>query len=379
MTFKSILGQKNQIDYLKQSVEKGVIPHAQLFVGKEGSGALPLAVAYAQYILCRFSASPKACAIKCEKLQHPDLHFAFPVSTTKSVKSHPTSSLFLKEWRLFYASQPYGNLFNWFEYIGIENKQGLIGVDQAKEIVKTLQLKSYEGGFKIMIIWMAEKMNIAASNKLLKLIEEPPDKTVFILVVEDEGQVISTIKSRCQALHFPALSQFTIANALIEREKADKNEALKIAFQAAGSYNKALYLLHQHTDYTVFENWIINWVRSAFMAKTKLSAIQNLIEYSETIAIAGRETQKQFLQYCLQFFRQALLLNYGVPELVIMQIKNPNFRFSKFAPFVHGNNVIAIEKELSEAQYHIERNGNAKIILLDLSIKLTRLLHIKEK
>ena len=379
MTFEEIIGQEHIKDHLKKSVTNGRIPHAQLFIGKEGVGGLPMAIAYAQHILCSFSDNPEACRIKCSKLQHPDLHFAFPVTTTDSVKSHPMSHLFMEEWRSFLAKNSYGSLFNWLQHIGVENKQGQIGVDEAQEIAKKLQLKSYEGGFKIMIVWMAEKMNIAASNKLLKLIEEPPSKTIFLLVSQDEDQIINTIKSRCQALHFPSLSENTIVDALVKKEGAEKNEAQKIAYQSEGNYNKAFHIFHNDSNDAVYEQWFITWVRSAFKAKGNASIIKDLIVWSETIAKSGRETQKQFLQYCLQFFRQALLLNYGALELVFIETKTSNFNLAKFAPFVHSGNILTIEKEVGNAQYHIERNGNAKIILLDLSIKLTRLLHTKEE
>ncbi len=196
MLFNQIIGQEHIKEHLQTSAKNGRIPHAQLFIGKEGSGTLPMAIAYAQFLLSEFSNDAEASLIKAIKLQHPDLHFAFPVTTNDSVKKHPTSNLFLEDWRQFLKESPYGSLFNWLQFIGVENKQGNIGVDEALDIVKKLQLKSYEGGFKVMIIWMAEKMNIAASNKLLKLIEEPPEKTVFILVTESEEQIINTIKSR---------------------------------------------------------------------------------------------------------------------------------------------------------------------------------------
>lgn len=379
MLFNQILGQENIKKHLQVSAENGRIPHAQLFVGREGSGTLPMAIAYAQFLLCNFSDNPEVCSIKCNKLQHPDLHFAFPVTTNDRVKKHPVSDLFLEDWRNFIAEQPYGNLFDWLQNIGVENKQGLIGVDEAEDIVKKLQLKSYEGGFKVMIIWMAEKMNTAAANKLLKLIEEPPNQTVFLLVTEDEGQIINTIKSRCQAIHFPALSEEVIQQALIDQHQVTPAEATKIATQAEGSYNKAIHILHHDSNDLLFEEWFITWIRAAFKAKGNAAVIQQLIEWSNTIASSGRETQKQFLQYCLQFFRQALLLNYNAPDLVFLETKSPKFDLKNFAPFVHSENILAIQKEVSDALYHVERNGNAKIILLDLSIKLTRLLHTKEK
>ena len=378
MLFNQIIGQEHIKNHLQTSAKNGRIPHAQLFVGKEGSGTLPVAIAYAQFLLSHFSDNPTASELKVAKLQHPDLHFAFPVTTNDSVKKHPVSNLFLNEWRDFVSNQPYGGLFNWLQSIGVENKQGMIGVDEAIEVVKKLQLKSYEGGFKVMIIWMAEKMNIAASNKLLKLIEEPPAKTIFLLITENEDQIITTIRSRCQALHFPVLSEQDIANELLLREKCSESDALKIATQAEGNYNKAVHLLHQDANDLIFEQWFIAWIRTAFKAKGNAAVIQELVVWSETIAKTGRETQKQFLDYCLQFFRQALLLNYKSPELVFLETQTPKFNLQNFAPFVHSENILAIEKELNDALYHIERNGNPKIILLDLSMKLTRFLHKKE-
>ena len=378
MLFNQIIGQEHIKNHLQTSAKNGRIPHAQLFVGKEGSGTLPVAIAYAQFLLSHFSDNPTASELKVAKLQHPDLHFAFPVTTNDSVKKHPVSNLFLNEWRDFVSNQPYGGLFNWLQSIGVENKQGMIGVDEALEVVKKLQLKSYEGGFKVMIIWMAEKMNIAASNKLLKLIEEPPAKTIFLLITENEDQIITTIRSRCQALHFPVLSEQDIANELLIKEKCSESDALKIATQAEGNYNKAVHLLHQDANDLIFEQWFIAWIRTAFKAKGNAAVIQELVVWSETIAKTGRETQKQFLDYCLQFFRQALLLNYKSPELVFLETQTPKFNLQNFAPFVHSENILAIEKELNDALYHIERNGNPKIILLDLSMKLTRFLHKKE-
>lgn len=378
MNFTEVLGLEHLKNHLIKSTDNGRVSHAQLFVGKEGSGTLPMAIAYAQYVLCSTSNDAESCSLKCSKLMHPDLHFAFPVATNDKIKSHPVSNLFLEEWRRFISLNPYGNLFEWLQSIGIENKQGQIGVNEAEEIVKALKLKSYEGGYKIMIIWMAEKMHVSAANKLLKLLEEPPEKTVFILVAENEDHIISTIKSRCQLLQFPLLSEADITKGLIEREGTDLPIAEQIANQADGNYNKALHLLHNDNSDEQFEKWFIAWIRAAFKAKGNASVIQLLIDWSETIAKTGRETQKRFLNYCLQFFRQALLLNYKADSLVFLEPKTVGFQLENFAPFVHSNNILDINKELNEAIYHIERNGNAKIILLDLSIKLTRLLHIKE-
>lgn len=382
MLFTEILGQEHIKSHLTKSASSARIPHAQLFIGPEGSGTLPMAIAYAQYILCANTDGENtngndACNLKFRNLSHPDLHFVFPVSSNSEVKSHPVSANFLKSWREFVEETPYGSLFDWYKKIDIQNKQGQIGVDEALEIVKSLSLKAYEGGYKVMIIWMADKMNTATANKLLKLLEEPPEKTVFILIAESLDDILQTILSRCQVLNFGPLGEKAIIDALVSREKIETRAAQKIAHQAQGNYNKALHLLHKTDDNQPFEEWFVMWVRAAFRAKGNAAAIQDLIAWSEAIAGIGREAQKQFLNFCIDMFRQALLLNYNAKELVFMEPTVEKFKLENFAPFVNGNNINEIFKELSDALYHIERNGNAKIILTDLSIKLTRLIHKK--
>ena len=382
MQFSQILGQDYIKSHLTKSATSGRIPHAQLFVGPEGSGTLAMAIAYAQYILCNNvgnenSGENEACNLKFEHNSHPDLHFIYPTVTTEDVKTKPKSLDFITDWRQFITENPYGGLFDWYQLLGVANKQGEIRVEDATEILKALALKSYEGGYKVMIIWMADKMNISASNKLLKLLEEPSDKTLFILISENEEDIIQTIRSRCQVLHFNALPEKVIAEALVSRENMDQKTAVKLAHQAQGNYNKALHLLHQDSEELPFEEWFVLWVRAAFRAKGNAAAIQDLILWSEQIAGLGRETQKKFLQFCIDMFRQALLLNYETPSLVYIEPKVEKFKLENFAPFVNGNNINDIFKELSDAVYHIERNGNAKIILTDLSIKLTRLIHKK--
>ena len=368
----NILGYDTIKNYLKASVEAGRIPHAQLFVAGEGQGGLLMAIAYATLILSHDNPKAKK---QCAQLAHPDLHFAFPTATNNKVKKDPISSLLMDEWRTFVKEQPYGSLFDWFVFLDIDKKQANIGVNEAKEITNKLALKSFEGGYKIMIIWMAEKMNPEASNKLLKLLEEPADKTVFLLVVEDENALLDTIKSRCQILRFPPLSEKAIKEALIARGLADA-EATKIALRAQGNFNKALQLMdNKESEEATFERWFIAWVRTAYRARGNKASIQGLLQWSDEINTVGYETQKQFLQYCAEVFRQALLLNYKANSLVYMQFADPTFQLAKFAPFIHGNNIEAIHNLLEEAQLHVERNGSGKIIFTDLAIKLTRLLH----
>jgi len=380
MLFSEILGQEPIKSHLTKSALQGRIPHAQLFIGPEGSGTLQMAIAYAQFIVCTNSDSEntggnEACNLKFNHLSHPDLHFVYPTVSTEDVKTKPKSIDFIEDWRRFITESPYGGLFDWYQQLGVKNKQGEIRVEDAHEIVKSLSLKSHEGGYKVMIIWMADKMNIAASNKLLKLLEEPTDKTVFILISENEEDIVQTIRSRCQVLHFNGLPEKTISEALLFHENTDEKTANKIAHQSQGNYNRALQLLHNDEDELPFEEWFVEWVRAAFRAKGNAAAIQDLIRWSEQIASLGREAQKKFLNYCIDMFRQGLLLNYQTEKLVYFEPSVEKFRLENFAPFVTGNNITEIFTSLSDAIYHIERNGNAKIILTDLSIKLTRLIH----
>ena len=382
MDFNDIIGHNHLKAYFKKTIENGRVPHAQLFVGHTGSGLLPMAIAYSRALLCSEydPSSPQyaACASKVNKLMHPDLHFVFPVNTTSAVKKHAVSSQFLEEWREFVKSNPYGSLFEWLQLLGIENKQGTINVDEAADMMKKLALKSYEGGFKIMIIWMAEKMNISCSNKILKIVEEPPAKTVLLLLTENEESLLTTIHSRCQKLHFPMLSEEDIAAKLTDFQNIDNKLAKRIAHRSAGDYNKALHILEHNADDLEFENWFVSWVRMAFRAKGNKSTVSELLKWSEKLAGQGRETQKKFLSFCIEVFRQALLKNYSADSLLYFEAENPSFDITKFAPFVHQNNIFDIMKALEEAIYHIERNGNAKIIFSDLSIQLTRFIHKKE-
>ena len=382
MQFSQILGQEYIKNYLIKSALLGRIPHAQLFIGPEGCGVLPMAIAYAQFILCHNLGNENnggndSCNLKFKSLTHPDLNFVFPNVTNEDVKSKPKSAIFIEDWREFILENPYGSLFDWYKHLGVQNKQGEIRVEDAQDILKLMALKSFEGGYKIMIIWMADKMNVAAANKLLKQLEEPTDKTLFILVSENEEDIIQTIRSRCQVVRFNALPENLITEALISRENLDTNMAAKIAHLSQGNYNKALRLLHEDSEDLPFEKWFVDWIRAAFRAKGNATAILDLISWSEEIASLGREAQKKFLSYCIDMFRQAMLLNYQTNKLVYLEPTVEKFKLENFAPFVNGNNINAIFSELCDAIYHIERNGNAKIILTDLSIKLTRLIHKK--
>ncbi len=375
MRFDNIIGHYKLREQLQQDISHGRIPHAQLFVGTEGSGALPLAIAYAHRLIA--STSKTSDDQHIDPLAHPDIHYVFPVAANDKIKKHPISSLFLEDWRSFVNAQPYGNLFDWYQEINIENKQGQIGVDEAQDIIKSLALKSFEGGYKIIIVWMAEKMNAAASNKLLKMIEEPPAQTVFLLIAEDEGQILDTIRSRCQYIRVPQLTQSEMVNALVGRFEIDNSVAQSIAVRAQGNFNKATDLVYRDSEEQLFDTWFVQWVRSAFMVKQNKSAVNDLMLWSFEVSKTGRETQKRFIQYCLHIFRQALLKNYGMNSMVIDPLTTDGFGFDQFAAFIHESNIIPIREALEEAFIHVSRNGNSKLIWTDLSLVLTRLFHKK--
>ena len=371
MTFEAIIGQSFLTTHLKQGIDSGRIPHAQLYVGKQGVGGLPMAIAYADYLMKHQEGGVN----NMNPLTHPNIHFVYPVTTSDKVKSKPISSNYLTEWRSFIETNPYGSINDWYDIVGVGNKQGAIGVEEANDVVSKMSLKAFNGGYKVAIIWMAEKMSSLCSNKLLKLIEEPADKTVIILVTEDEEQLINTIRSRCQTVHLNLLSEDTIKNTLITAHNTEAVLAQNIAHQSEGSYRRALDILSQEPKDQQFETWFIAWVRTAFQAKKNKQSINNLMAWSDEISKAGREIQKQFLDYSLRFFRQALLYNYGAKELVFINLNDKSFKIQNFAPFIDASNILEISKEIELANYHIERNANAKIVLTDLSIKLTRLLH----
>lgn len=370
MTFENIIGQKNLVAHLARNVEARRTPHAQLFVGKNGYGNLALAMAYAQHLVAFESPSKE----KVQALNHPDINFYYPI--VKKGSGTTTSKDYLSEWRAFLEGSSYGNLNDWYAHIDAGNKQGAIGVDEAHDIIKTLSLKAYSGGHKVLIIWHADKMNSACANKLLKWIEEPNKNTSILLLTASENSLLNTIQSRCQAVHVMPLSAKDIYEALVEKG-VDPPKAKQISEASDGDYGKALALSDEDKNSLVFEQLFIVWVRTAFKAKTDKKSINQLMAWSERVAKLGRELEKQFLHYSLNAFRQAMLLNYGASEVVSLKIRDASFSFEKFSLFIGPANIESISREIEDAIYHIERNGNGKIILTDLSIKLTRLLHKK--
>ena len=376
MLFRDIVGQEDIKEELFRGHKKGRIPHCQLFYGPKGCGSLPLAIAYARMVLCGEEAfSNQACNLRVSELKHPDLHFIFPVANNQEIKTKAISANFLPQWRSFLHSNSYASLYDWFLSIGIENKQGKIGKDEVFDLVKKMSLKSYEGGWKVAIIWMAERMNLIATNKLLKLIEEPPEKTLFLFVSEDIRSLADTLISRCQKIELKPLSLKKMSKALVQKGYS-KEEASSASVKSTGNFNEALKIVSNKEDEKMFEEWFLSWVRSAFAVRKNKEAVLDLVAWSKNISKAGRETQKSFLSYSLDLFRQSLLKNYFLDELTTYS-PSTDFNFVRFSNFISGNNIDEISVELETAYNNIQSNGNSNMIFMDLSLKLTRLLHKK--
>ena len=372
MRFDQIYGHESQIKALRESISLGRVPHAQLFTGPEGVGMLAIAIAFMRAVFCQEpNADKSSCDLKFDRLTHPDLHFIFPVAANTKVKTKPTSDHFLQDWRLFVENNRFGTLFDWYQQLEIENKQGQIGVLDSEEITKKLSLTAYEGGWKGVVVWQADKLNLAAANKLLKLVEEPPEKTLLIFISNHEDQVLETLRSRCQGVRFWLLPENAISKALISYGTA-REVAESVSSQANGQLSRALHLMR--VEGAPFEDWFVSWTRTAFKAKRNKGSVVELLNWSQQIAGVGRETQKQFLLFSIDLFRQALLIKYGVSELTSYRPKG-NFEFSRFSNYVHNGNIHLIISELESAYLHVERNGSAKMIFSDLSLKLTKHIH----
>jgi DNA polymerase-3 subunit delta' len=374
MLFEEIIGQASIKERLIRSVNEQRISHAQLFLGARGSGNLALAVAYAQYISCSNKQSDDSCGvcsscIKYNKLIHPDLHFAYPVALSKEIR---VSTDVAAKWRESFLNNPYITLFNWFEQLEAENKQAVIGVEESGEVLRKLSLTTYESPYKILIIWNSEKMNIQAANKLLKILEEPPDKTLFILVCESEEQMLRTIVSRTQLVKVPKIDETSMVQALVEQYSLTQEEAEKTAHLADGDFAEALQLLSQNENNA--QN-LINF-QKLMRASLKFNPV-NVLSWIDDVTAAGRERQKNFLTYALHLIRESLMSNYGHDSLIKLAADEQEF-IKRFAPFIHSANAERFIEELNKAHYHLERNANAKILLMDLAIKFNELLNIPD-
>ena len=378
MLFRDIIGQESVKRQLRQSVREGRIPHAQLFTGKSGIGKLQLALAYSQYLNCPNRTEEDSCGtcptcLQWEKLQHPDLHFVFPIVKTDA---GDTCDAFLEPWREIILNRHYFDLDDWHSALGVETKQSMIYEKESGEILRKLSLKSYGDGYKVMIIWQPEKMNADCANKLLKILEEPAQKTVFLLVTEHPEKLLSTIQSRVQTIRVPQLETQTIAEVLTQ-QGVETNKANDIARLANGSYLAALKKADESDENQQELRDFIALFRDAYTVgvladpQKKYESLRRLRQWSLDMADSkvGREKQKHFLQYAQQQVRENFIRNANQPELNY-QMKEEREFSSKFAPFIHTGNVEAIMNQLDLAERQIEQNGNAKMIFFDLCLQM---------
>lgn len=376
MQFRDIIGQEEVKQQLRQAVRDGRIPHAQLFTGISGVGKLPLALAYAQYIACPNRTDEDSCGtcptcLQYQKLQHPDLHFVFPI-----VKGDAGDVCddFMDKFRSMILSQPYFDIDDWYRYLGVETKQGMIYEKESGEILRKLSLKSFGDGYKVMIIWLPEKMHVACANKLLKLLEEPPMKTVFLLISEQPELLLTTIVSRTQEVRVPRLTEAEIAEVLL-RDHSDVSPSLAadIAHMSSGSYLTALKVVDENEGNSQNFNDFVALMRNAWLVgqKKDYSALLQLRKWSLDMADSnlGREKQKAFLQYAQRQLRENYIYNFHCADMNYQTEAERNFS-SKFAPFIHENNVERMMDELSKAEQQIAQNGNAKIIFFDLCLQM---------
>ena len=376
MLFRDIIGQEEIKRQLRESVREGRIPHAQLFTGISGIGKLQLALAYAQYLNCPHRTAEDSCGtcptcLQFERLQHPDLHFVFPI-----VGSDETCDAFLEPWREIILNNHYFDLEDWHRALGLETKQSMIYEKESGEILRKLSLKPYGDGYKVMIIWQPEKMNAATANKLLKILEEPAEKTIFLLVSENPDSLLSTIQSRVQMIRVPRLATETIAEALQQKGIA-ATKAMDIARIANGSYLAALKKADESEENQQELHDFIALFRDAYTVgvlrdpQKKFESLKRLRQWSLDMADSkvGRERQKHFLQYAQQQVRENYIRNLGQADLNYQMEGEREFSV-KFSPFIHDGNVEAIMNQLDLAERQIEQNGNAKMIFFDLCLQM---------
>ena len=376
MFFRDIIGQQEVIERLVKDAQAGTVPHALLFAGPEGTGKLQTAIAFARYLLCRDkSTGTDSCGtcpscVKMDKLVHPDLHFVYPViNKSKTAGRSTISDEEITTWRECVLDRQYFGFEEWLSAIDADNKQASIFVTESESITSKLSLKSVEGGYKIMIIWHAEKMNQQCANSLLKLLEEPPAGTIFILTTDAPEQMLETILSRTQRVDFKRIPAQLIEQRLTgPGYMLDADTASKIAHLSGGSWLKAMSALRVNAESDEFLNYFMQLMRLSYGRRLK-----DLKIWSDNVAGGGREWQKRFLAYCQRMIRENFICNFHNPDLNYMSEQERQFSV-KFAPFVNENNIIGLMDTLSDAQRDIEQNVNSKMVFFDLSLKTIMLM-----
>ena len=359
---------KNKLEYL---IKTSQVPHSQLFIGPSGYGSLPLVIEFSLYLLEDKNVS-NATKKLSERCQHPDLHFILPIVKKKNEKvvySHD----YIHDWLMFIDDKPYGNYSEWFESINVGNRQGLIGIADIENIRKKISLKAFNGGAKVCILWGIEKMSNQASNAFLKILEEPPKNTYFFLIAENQDEILPTIVSRCQIVNLGPIESSALTDVI---GKKTNNPEILVA-KAQGNYNDLLNLINSDKD-KEYETLLIDGLRKAFKVKENKKLIVDLMDWSASLCGFGKEEQKTFLEFGIQFFRDAYLLNHSLNDLVTFQSKT-NFDLSKIAPYVNDMNIKELVTLFEETHFNVLRNGNVKMLFINLAFKLPELIYVESK
>lgn len=369
MQFASVTGQEELKQHLLREIREGKISHAQLFLGKSGYGTLPLALAFVQYLFCENRSDTDSCGAcpscrKVTELQHPDLHFSFPTVLAIAKKS----DAFLNDWRAQVKESPYFDLRDWTRRIDTNERKPIIGVDESMEIIRKLNLKSFEGGYKVMIIWMAEEMNADCANKLLKILEEPTPRTLFILVAESQDKLLTTILSRTQVVRVAMLHTDAIQPELEKRGIA-RDLAASIAGRCNGDFLEALHMLGDSEESDLNRELFIQLMRVCFKKE-----VNGMLDWTDSIAQRTREGQKLFVKYALHMVRQSILKNYTQEMLTRVSQEEADF-LKNFSRFITNNNVVDFISIFNDAHYHLERNAHSKLLFTQLCFQVMRFIH----
>jgi len=372
MLFNEVIGQKDIKKRLIDGVLENRVSHALLFSGPEGTGKLAMAIAYAQFLNCKNRSEFESCGEcpsckKYKKLIHPDLHFVFPVIKNQKFKE-PVSDNFIDKWREQVLKNPYFNMNQWNKVIDVENAQGQIYVHESSEIIRKLNLKTFEAEYKVMIVWMAERMNNQCANKLLKMIEEPPPKTLFILITESEYQLLSTIKSRTQLIKFTGIDTGSMIHAFEENPASAGKNLKGMAHLAKGNFISALELLSPDNENKINFDRFTSLMRISYKCDW-----MPLFDWVDEASGIGRELQKSFLLYCMKMIRESFVLNMKEPDIVYLNDQEKSFS-DKFSPFINERNIQVFSEEFEKAFRDISQNGNPRVIFLDLSLKITKMI-----
>lgn len=370
--FKDIIGQDSLKSQLIQTINEGFIPHAQLFTGQGGFGTYAIALAYARYLNCQNRTRNDACGhcpscLKYDILAHPDLHFVFPIVAKKEKKKELCDD-FLPEWRDFLQENPYFDFNSWLNYINAGNSQAIIYSKESDTIIHKLNLKIYEAAYRVLIIWLPEKLHPTCANKLLKIIEEPPQHTVILMVSENPDNVLGTILSRAQRINVRAIEDQKLSETLTERFGITKEDAANVTHIANGNYLKAVETISLNEENLQFLDFFKSMMRNSWMRNVK-----EMKQLADILAGLGREKQKNFLQYCQHLIRENFIYRFQNAELTYMNHEEADFSI-RFSPFVNERNVIDLMEELSTAEQHITQNVNAKMVFFDLALRITVLL-----